>query len=103
MKLKNDRERIAFLEDYRNEQHGWHLWKSDDDLQMKIWRLDLPHSSIIVEEWLHVYEWPQRHQKWDPRCWYVVTDWSQPLRAAAGSRSLALAMLKKELKENDKN
>jgi hypothetical protein len=25
--LKNDKERIAFLEDYRNENNGWCLWK----------------------------------------------------------------------------
>ena len=31
-KFKNDNERIAFLEDYRNEQNGWYLWKHDEDL-----------------------------------------------------------------------
>ena len=31
-KFKNDIERKQFLDDYRNEQNGWFLWKNDDDL-----------------------------------------------------------------------
>lgn len=30
--FKNDKERIAFLEDYRNTRNGWKLWKCDEDL-----------------------------------------------------------------------
>lgn len=37
-KLKNDKERAAFLDDYRNTDSGWYLWKEDDDRQIALWR-----------------------------------------------------------------
>lgn len=98
MKLKNDKERIAFLEDYRNLDHGWYPWKEDGDLQRRMWRLDLPGCAIIVEEQLQTFEWPRKHETWNVKHWYVVSDWKRPFANNTASRFLALAALKKELK-----
>lgn len=101
-KFKNDKERIAFLEDYRNEQNGWHLWKHDEDLQRKWWRQDLPDgSSLIVEEQQQTFQWPATHVTWIVVHWFVVEDWSGTACFAdyTGSRSMALQKIKEIEKE----
>ena len=105
-KFKNDKERIAFLEDYRNEKkydgwNGWYLWKHDEDLQRSWWRLDLPDSAIVVEEQQRTYTWPNVHVTWTVMHWYIVTDWSGniPFGDFVASRSLALAKIKQIEKE----
>ena len=106
-KFKNDKERIAFLEDYRNEKkydhwNGWYLWKHDEDLQRSWWRLDFPDgSSLVVEEQRRTYTWPNTHVAWTVMHWYIVTDWSGniPFGDFVASRSLALAKIKQIEKE----
>ena len=102
MILKNDKERIAFLEDYRNEGNGWYLWKEDKDLGRKMWRLDVEggNASVIAEERLQVITWPRPEAKWLIRDWYLVTDWDdeQPFESASASRTIVLGYIKR-LKE----
>jgi len=101
LNFKNDKERIAFLDDYRNTENGWYLWKEDDDRQIALWRFDLPGDisggAIIVEEELRTYEWPERHRTWSIRRWYIITDWScekQTFGDQASSRTMALNLIK---------
>ena len=93
LKFKNDKERIAFLEDYRNEDHGWYLWKDDDDLQRKWWRFDLEDCALIVEERLQTLQWPDEHLSWLVSRWYIITDWHKPFSDGAASKTQALAKL----------
>ena len=99
MKFKNDKERIAFLEDYRNVDHGWYLWKEDDDLKFRMWRYDLPDAALIVSEQLRTFTWPDEHEEWTVAHWYIVKDWSGLFADQAASRTMALAELKRWEKE----
>lgn len=92
--LKNDKERIAFLEDYRNESHGWYLWKDDGDLNRKWWRFDLDDCALIVEEQIQTIPWPNVHLRWTVVHWYIITDWHKPFADGVASRTQALALLK---------
>lgn len=102
MKFKNDKERIAFLEDYRNDRkydgwNGWYLWKYDEDLQRTWWRLDLPdRSSLVVEEQKRTFSWPNVHTDWAVIHWYIVTDWngSACFGDYVASRTQALTKIK---------
>lgn len=100
-KLKNDKERIAFLEDYRNMDNGWYLWKDDGDLDRKWWRYDLDDCALIVEERLQTIHWPSDHLSWIVDHWYIIRDWHQPFEDGAASRTLALAVLKEAGKKHD--
>lgn len=96
--LKNDNARIAFLEDFRNADNGWYLFKEDDDLGRRMWRFDLPECALIVEERLQTtynpYIKEEERQKWFVSKWYIVTDWHRPFEDNAGSRTMALQKLK---------
>lgn len=49
--FKNDRERKAFLDDYRNGKNGWYLWTYENALERRWWRNDMTEGiSFIVEE-----------------------------------------------------
>lgn len=49
--FKNDKERKAFLSDYRNKENGWYLWTFENALERRWWRLELTEGiSFIVEE-----------------------------------------------------
>ena len=96
MKFKNDKERIAFLEDYRNEEHGWYLWREIDAPQKRWWRFDLGSCALIVEEQPQTFTWPEKHVSWRVACWYIISDWHGFFADQVASRSLALAALKKE-------
>lgn len=98
--LKNDKERIAFLEDYRNEKNGWYIWKHDDDLQRTWWRFDLPDCALIVEEQLQTILWPKEHQAWTVKCWYIITDWHALFADQVASRTMAVTKLK-EVRKNE--
>lgn len=105
--FKNDKERITFLEDYRNEKkwniwNGWYLWKHDEDLQRTWWRCDLPDgSSLVVEEERRTFQWPKTHVTWNVTHWYVVKSWTgeAPFGDYVASRSQALAKIK-EIEKN---
>lgn len=94
MRFKNDRERGAFLDDYRNEKNGWYLWKEDDDIGRRMWRRDLTGCALIVEEQLITYRWPQDHVTWSVMHWYIVEDWHEPFADSQASRTEALKKLK---------
>ena len=96
-KLKNDKERVEFLEDYRNEQNGWHLWKHDEELGRWMWRFDMTDISIIVEECLRTFEWPAKHQVRTISNWYI-TDGNGLFEDHRASRTMALAEIKKRTK-----
>ena len=94
MKFKNDKERLAFLDDYRNEQKGWYLWKEDYDLKRQWWRFDLPDCALIVEEQLITYHYPDTHVDHSIIHWYIIKDWKR-LFADLASRTLALQEVKR--------
>lgn len=101
-KFRNDKERIAFLEDYRNEQNGWYLWKHDEDLQRSWWRFDLPDCALIVEEERRTFTYPHRHVTWNVVHWYIVSDWTESAKTfgdQVASRTQALAKIK-EIEKN---
>ena len=98
-KFKNDKERISFLEDYRNTANGWYVWKQDDELQRTWWRFDLPDCALIVEEQLRTFEWPKRHVDWSVLHWYIIRDWHTLFADSVASRTQALAELKRCEKE----
>lgn len=102
-RFRNDKERIAFLEDYRNKENGWYLWKHDEDLQRSWWRYDLKGSALIVEEQQRTYSWPNVHVAWSVMHWYIVTDWSgnTPFGDYVASRSQALAHIKELEKKGE--
>ena len=94
MRFKNDKERGAFLDDYRNEQNGWYIWKEGDDINRQMWRRDLQDCALIVEEQQMTFRWPQEHIDWSVMHWYIIEDWSQPFADSQASRTLALKKLK---------
>ena len=94
MRFKNDKERGAFLDNYRNEQNGWYLWKEDGDLNRKWWRFDLDDCALVVEEQLQTIPWPNVHLRWTVVHWYIITDWHKPFADGVASRTQALALLK---------
>ena len=97
--FKNDKERIAFLEDYRNQDNGWWLWKKDNDLNRKWWRFDLTDCSFIVEEQLQTIRWPDVHEKYCVVHWYVIDNYEAPFADGQASRTQALARLKEAEKK----
>jgi len=99
LKFKNDKERIAFLVDYRNEANGWYKWKSVPELERNWWRYDLSSCSFIVEEQMTTFSYPQKHEEWRVKEWFVVEDWEQHFGDCHASRSIALAFLKEEQKK----
>lgn len=102
LELKNDKQRLAFLDDYTNKENGWYLWKYDDDLQRRWWRYDLPDCALIVEEDQQTFTWPNVRIEWRKRDWFIIRDWSQntkTFRDQQASRTLALAEIKRVQKE----
>lgn len=100
-KLKNDKERTAFLEDYRNTENGWILWKELTDIRRRWWLYVLGDCSLIVEEQEQEFAWPNIHKAWRPMQWYIVKAplHEVPLANQQASRTLALAALKRVQKE----
>lgn len=94
MKLKNDKERLAFL-DARTRATGWYLWKYDDELQREWWRFDLPDAAIIVEEQEITYLYPEDHIGKSILHWYIIRDWNSLFADQVASRTLALQEIKK--------
>lgn len=93
--LKNDKERIAFLEDYRNMDNGWDLWKFDDDLQRRMWMFRLSAGVIFfVEEQLRTFSYPEKHESWSVMHWYIIEDPTAIFGDCVASKSMALAKLK---------
>ena len=106
LKFKNDKERIAFLEDYTNEDNGWYLWKHDEDLQRRWWRFDLPDCALIVEEDMMTFEYPEKRVDWYIHNWFIIKDWTfseKTFRDQVASRSMALRELKRVEKEMKAN
>ena len=71
--FKNDKERKAFLDDYRNTKNGWYLWTYDNALERRWWRIDLKDDiSFVVEEEKMYFAFPKRHDEWTPKQWYIT-------------------------------
>jgi hypothetical protein len=99
-KFKNDKERIAFLDDFRNIDNGWILWKKDDYLNRRWWRLNLLDGiAFVVEEQLRTYDWPNRHTSWTVMHWYIIEDTEKPFGDNVASKTMALAKLKEIMKK----
>ena len=100
MALKNDKERIAFLEDFRNTENGWRLWKDMKSIGRRWWRLDLARGftklALIVEEEIQTIHYPAEGEEWITRCWFIRNQFSglAPFADSRGSRTQALTALK---------
>ena len=90
--FKNDKERLAFLNE-RREEDGWYLWYEDLDLGRRMLRFDLEDCAIIVEEIDKTYFWPEEHLGKIER-WYIITDWEAPFEDGTASRTMCLAKLR---------
>lgn len=100
MKFKNDKERVCFLEDYRNKKNGWILWNSDmEDLGIRWWRYDFPDCTFVVEEWLQTFHYPKTHKEWYARQRYITRDDWPLLADQQASRTQQLTELKRIEKE----
>lgn len=99
MKFKNDKERIAFLEERRHDQ-GWYLWREDKTTDRRMWRFDTKESSIVVEEHRQTLRYPHTHIKWMVAGWYIVRELGTvPFEDWRASRTLALQEIKRCEKE----
>lgn len=97
--FRNDKERIAFLEDYRNTENGWILWKQDEDLERRMWRYNLPDgAALIVEEQELTCNYLTVHSRWFVIHWYIVESgedyYSKHFGDWVASKTLALNKLK---------
>lgn len=94
--FKNDKERLAFLDNYRETANEWRLWNSSADLDRKWWRLDLPDGwAFVVEEEMRTITWPKVHTKWIVKHWYIVPKkLTAPFGDFVASRTQALDKLK---------
>ena len=102
LELKNDKQRLAFLDDYTNEENGWYLWESWFSMTRRFWRYDLPDCSIIVEEDDWTLTWPEKTVKKRIENWFIIRDWTfktATFRDQQASRTLALAEIKRVQKE----
>lgn len=97
-KLKNDKERIAFLEDYRNTDNGWELWKADQELGRRWWRFCTGHCFLIVEEEWRTFEYPRKEKRWTVKHWYIMRYKCEPFGDQVASRTMALTEIKKRVK-----
>ena len=105
LNFKNDKERNAFLEDYRNIANGWYLWMEMEVIGRRFWRYDLPDCALIVEEDQATYHWPTTYVGWTTRNWFIVRDWSfekHTFRDQAGSKTQALMEIKRIQREQKK-
>lgn len=93
-RFKNEKERKAFLADYRNLDNGWQLWKEDTDIDRRMWRNDLLEFAFVVEEQLITYSWPEEHEEWAVLHWYVVTGSEKPFADYQASKTQVLEKLK---------
>lgn len=102
MNLKNDKERVAFLEDYRNEENGWYCWYEVPATERRWWRYDLPDCALIVEEDRRTFTYPYPRTEWFPLNWFVIRAWNfqnKTFRDQVASRSLALKEIKRVQRE----
>lgn len=100
MKFKNDKERTAFLEEYRNESAGWYMWMENTTLNRRIWRYDLKAGgALVVEEHLQTYHWPDEHLEWRATDRFLLTgEYVDAFDDCKASRTQQLDYIKK-LKE----
>ena len=93
-RFKNDKERKAFLDNYRNIDNGWYLWKEDEDIDRRMWRNDLIGFAFIVEEQLFTLNWPEPHEAWGVLHWYINTFDSKPFADYQASKTQVMEKLK---------
>lgn len=101
VRLKNDKERIAFLE-ARKPEEGWNLWRGDDELGRRFWIYETEGGTgILVEERLQTMLYPKKAPRWIERNWYLITDWREPVEDQKASRTQALMFIRglKEFKQ----
>lgn len=100
--FRNDKERIAFLEDYTNRENGWYLFRNDIQMQRRAWALDLiDGTTFIVEEEVRTITWPETHLEWITIAWFIIEDDGKPYGDCRGSRTMALTKLK-EVEKSEK-
>lgn len=121
MAFKNDKERIAYLEAYRDwdkKSAGpltdeWQLMIQDNMLGRR-WLYVEPAKGVrfVVEQAFRLIEWPKRQRIWTTKNWYIVEGELEPtdeeiyrtpggctFEECAASRTMALNRLKELQKE----
>lgn len=107
----NDKERIAFLEDYRNEKRDWYLWQDmEDTVGLRWWRNDYVSDDfalVVVEELFSGTTpdiWPETTKLWRAKHYYMVRDWDEPFADVVASKTEVLKEMKrkKQTKEEQK-
>ena len=95
MILKNDKERIRFLED-RDKDAGWYIWKKDCDLGRRFWRYDTEDGrcAIIAEERLKTHYHPNKGTRWSCVRWYFLTRRDVPFEDLVSSRTVAMEYMR---------
>ena len=93
-RFKNDKERKEFLNNYRNIDNGWYLWKEDEDIDRRMWRNDLIGFAFIAEEQLITRTWPETREQWEVLHWYINTFESKPFADYQASKTQVMEKLK---------
>lgn len=111
IRFYNDKDRIAFLENYRNDEAGWYLWHDmADTVGLRWWRHDDVSDDfalVVVEELFSGTTpdiWPETTPRWRAKHYYMVRDWGQPFADAVTNRTQVLKEMKKKtpVKEEQK-
>lgn len=75
MTFKNDKERILFLEAYKDDENpyaaNWSIWKRDDILGRRFWATHVGTTIFFVEEEYITISWPKPHKHWATRNWFI--------------------------------
>lgn len=75
MALRNDKERMAFLDDYANDVNAyWYLAKMLTGYDRRFFAYRGTDYTVYVEDELQTMTWPKRHEKWISRSFYLVPD-----------------------------
>lgn len=75
MALRNDKERAAFLDNYRDDCNGyWYLAKMLSEYGRRFFAYYGNGYTVFVEDELQTVTWPKKGQKWLSRAFYLVTD-----------------------------
>lgn len=73
MALRNDKERMAFLDNYTDDCNAyWFLAKMLTGYDRRFFAYQGDGYSIYVEDELQTLTWPKKHEKWLSRAFYLV-------------------------------
>lgn len=72
MALRNDKERMAFLDNYKDDcSDYWHL-KNISVFDRRFFAYEGDNYTVYVEDELQTVHWPKTAQKWISKSYYLV-------------------------------